>query len=133
MYLFFFFSSRRRHTRYWRDWSSDVCSSDLAPQPGMVAAMLRYATEHKLDFVTLLALLELGSFWERVVMPPFVGLIQAVYPIDRVNDPHSPLALANGQCILVRRAVYLAVDGHRAVRDSVLEDVRLAQTIKDAG
>src|SRR5476651_2733148 len=28
---FFFFSSRRRHTRYWRDWSSDVCSSDLAP------------------------------------------------------------------------------------------------------
>src|SRR3712207_7594587 len=28
-YFFFFFSSRRRHTRYWRDWSSDVCSSDL--------------------------------------------------------------------------------------------------------
>src|SRR3712207_9555088 len=25
----FIFSSRRRHTRYWRDWSSDVCSSDL--------------------------------------------------------------------------------------------------------
>src|SRR3712207_9074690 len=25
----FFFSSRRRHTRYWRDWSSDMCSSDL--------------------------------------------------------------------------------------------------------
>src|SRR5215217_6833959 len=25
----FFFSSRRRHTSYWRDWSSDVCSSDL--------------------------------------------------------------------------------------------------------
>src|SRR3712207_9400955 len=29
MHFFFFFSSRRRHTRYWRDWSSDVCSSDL--------------------------------------------------------------------------------------------------------
>src|SRR5690606_40960464 len=28
-YLFFFFSSRRRHTRFSRDWSSDVCSSDL--------------------------------------------------------------------------------------------------------
>src|SRR3712207_7652951 len=28
----FFFSSRRRHTRYWRDWSSDVCSSDLLEQ-----------------------------------------------------------------------------------------------------
>src|SRR6266508_1674266 len=28
---FFFFSSRRRHTRWPRDWSSDVCSSDLDP------------------------------------------------------------------------------------------------------
>src|SRR5690554_3104912 len=28
-YFFFFFSSRRRHTRCGRDWSSDVCSSDL--------------------------------------------------------------------------------------------------------
>src|ERR671921_1704344 len=28
-----FFSSRRRHTRYWRDWSSDVCSSDLPRTP----------------------------------------------------------------------------------------------------
>src|SRR6266849_2088357 len=34
--MFFFFSSRRRHTRSTRDWSSDVCSSDLAgpPAPG---------------------------------------------------------------------------------------------------
>src|SRR6266550_5200381 len=29
--IIFFFSSRRRHTRCSRDWSSDVCSSDLAP------------------------------------------------------------------------------------------------------
>src|SRR6266542_3891738 len=29
---YFFFSSRRRHTRCYRDWSSDVCSSDLQPQ-----------------------------------------------------------------------------------------------------
>src|SRR5207302_7209082 len=29
-FCFFFFSSRRRHTRFSRDWSSDVCSSDLS-------------------------------------------------------------------------------------------------------
>src|SRR5690554_8199679 len=34
--LFFFFSSRRRHTRCGRDWSSDVCSSDLAHSARMV-------------------------------------------------------------------------------------------------
>src|SRR2546429_6535247 len=32
MYVSFFFSSRRRHTRCSRDWSSDVCSSDLCPE-----------------------------------------------------------------------------------------------------
>src|SRR5215469_17571444 len=31
--FFFFFSSRRRHTRSLRDWSSDVCSSDLSIEP----------------------------------------------------------------------------------------------------
>src|SRR5437870_7098538 len=30
LHVLFFFSSRRRHTRWPRDWSSDVCSSDLA-------------------------------------------------------------------------------------------------------
>src|SRR3712207_3152370 len=39
--FFFFFSSRRRHTRYWRDWSSDVCSSDLPP--------MEIAGEHFVD------------------------------------------------------------------------------------
>src|SRR3712207_6267538 len=43
---FFFFSSRRRHTRYWRDWSSDVCSSDLlgdvrGVEPGRGQRLLR--------------------------------------------------------------------------------------------
>src|SRR6266566_7664884 len=38
--LFFFFSSRRRHTRLQGDWSSDVCSSDLLCVTGAVGAML---------------------------------------------------------------------------------------------
>src|SRR5437868_8059984 len=39
-YTFFFFSSRRRHTRSKRDWSSDVCSSDLYPWSREVWALL---------------------------------------------------------------------------------------------
>src|SRR5947209_20177096 len=44
-YIFFFFSSRRRHTRYWRDWSSDVCSSDLKTQHGMIEQVERIHAE----------------------------------------------------------------------------------------
>src|SRR5690349_22991505 len=40
VFFFFFFSSRRRHTRSLRDWSSDVCSSDL---------VMRLAAQHGLD------------------------------------------------------------------------------------
>src|SRR5207237_1839620 len=40
----FFFSSRRRHTRFKCDWSSDVCSSDL-PKIPLVQAALAYRSD----------------------------------------------------------------------------------------
>src|SRR3712207_3862768 len=45
VFFFFFFSSRRRHTRYWRDWSSDVCSSDL--EDILFIGIVRDITERK--------------------------------------------------------------------------------------
>src|SRR5690349_23103881 len=51
MFLFFFFSSRRRHTRSLRDWSSDVCSSDLPariyPEPRSLARQRELANYHR--------------------------------------------------------------------------------------
>src|SRR5437879_13751091 len=49
MSFIFFFSSRRRHTRYIGDWSSDVCSSDL-PDPGeeRVKTLFAWRPEHNL-------------------------------------------------------------------------------------
>src|SRR5947209_236406 len=45
--FFFFFSSRRRHTRYWRDWSSDVCSSDLSAIDGLLGTDIARAVESR--------------------------------------------------------------------------------------
>src|SRR5690242_21048488 len=42
--LFFFFSSRRRHTRLTCDWSSDVCSSDLSASPRLPNSCGRRST-----------------------------------------------------------------------------------------
>src|SRR5256885_3295516 len=48
--VFFFFSSRRRHTRLQGDWSSDVCSSDLTYTVGRAVEMAaREARERLLD------------------------------------------------------------------------------------
>src|SRR3712207_5392088 len=55
-FVFFFFSSRRRHTRYWRDWSSDVCSSDLdlaAKIAQRLGAPVKEEVVHAVDTVDL--------------------------------------------------------------------------------
>src|SRR5207302_6193810 len=55
VFFFFFFSSRRRHTRFSRDWSSDVCSSDLSGrsmrEPSSGAQRLEAAVDvlHRLE------------------------------------------------------------------------------------
>src|SRR3712207_8716830 len=60
----FFFSSRRRHTRYWRDWSSDVCSSDIAQ--ASVAGIVLLATGPR---EVLLALFAFPMMLASVVWP----------------------------------------------------------------
>src|SRR2546421_8898886 len=57
-FFFFFFSSRRRHTRSDRDWSSDVCSSDLEfrRRPKCGNRQLRCDSRPAKDFASLIAL-----------------------------------------------------------------------------
>src|SRR5439155_3810809 len=63
LFFFFFFSSRRRHTRWPRDWSSDVCSSDLFPgRFGGLRISVR-ADLHAVVFVALRRKNERGEFF----------------------------------------------------------------------
>jgi chlorobactene glucosyltransferase len=106
--------------------------ADVTPRPELLAAMAARVAGGA-DLLTLVPLVRLGSLAERAVLPSFVSLISSVYPFERVNDPRSPEAFAIGQCLMLRRASYEAVDGHRAVRGSVLEDVDLARLVKSGG
>src|SRR5690349_24901089 len=58
MDIFFFFSSRRRHTRSLRDWSSDVCSSDLAAGRGTAGSTRSHRTRY------------IAARWQRRPPPP---------------------------------------------------------------
>ena len=74
-----------------------------------------------------------SGFWQRALMPLVYSELASVYRMAEVNDPNKRLAAANGQFLMVEREAYFAVDGHRGVGKSVLEDVDLAYAVKRSG
>src|SRR5699024_11966486 len=74
VYSFFFFSSRRRHTRSKRDWSSDVCSSDLQ---GILCHffLLRCPVRHDIHDLIALPLME-ALFLTNTHHSPCIGTIR---------------------------------------------------------
>src|SRR5436305_3030647 len=75
IFFFFFFSSRRRHTRCGRDWSSDVCSSDLSQTVEALPLILDWLHTRGDTVVPLSTLL--GTTREEV-MPPVQGNAQSL-------------------------------------------------------
>jgi glycosyltransferase involved in cell wall biosynthesis len=73
------------------------------------------------------------GFWQRALMPLVFSELASVYKMVEVNDANKRLAAANGQFLMVEREAYFAVDGHRGVGRSVLEDVELACAVKRSG
>src|SRR5690625_6293982 len=70
----FFFSSRRRHTRWPRDWSSDVCSSDLSSGQGAHAQNKTLSLGHGNGMASVKQVKGMGGFhdhfirWQRQVL-----------------------------------------------------------------
>jgi hypothetical protein len=73
------------------------------------------------------------GLWERIVLPSALVPLLMVYPPDKINNPDDPMAIANGQFILIRQAVYAAIDGHRAIKTRMMDDFSLAEVVKTAG
>ena len=70
------------------------------------------------------------GFWQRALMPLIFSELALTYPPQKVSDPSSRVAAANGQFMLIQRGAYFQVGGHEAVARSLLEDVDLAFLLK---
>lgn len=114
------------------DWLCFV-DADTFASPDLLTASLEAARIHFADLFTILTAQELGSFWEKVVLPLVFTALSFGFPARRVNDPAKPDAIANGQFILIKRQVYMAVGGHQAVRNRIDEDKALAEVVKRSG
>ena len=108
--------------------------ADTEHEPTSLAAALAYAREHELDAVSLLTEQTMRTQAERIVLPSILWAIAVgTGPLDDVNDPARANALFNGQYILIDRAAYDGIGGHRAVRAEIAEDLELARRFKADG
>ena len=105
---------------------------DVRYHPRALAEAVTVMEGRQLDLLAFFPRLEARGFWENVLMP---YLAEAVFLglgfLARFR--RCPIALGAGAGNLVRRRVYERVGGHQALRDSVVDDVRLAGTVKRAG
>ena len=107
--------------------------ADTRHSEGALRGLIAWAEAAGLDMVSCSPPQVTVTWWEKAVIPQIYQLLARLYPFERVNDPGDPLAAANGQFILIRRDVYLHLEGHQAVRGETLEDVALARRAKQAG
>jgi len=104
--------------------------ADTFHYPGSLARAVAEAEERGVDLLSYSPEQETGSLAETALLPVIFADLVRTYPPKRVNDPADSTVAANGQFVLVRRAVYEALGGHGAVADKVLEDVELARLFK---
>jgi chlorobactene glucosyltransferase len=109
--------------------------ADTWHAPGALRFAMRQASREGADLLSLGSTQELPGFWNKVMMPLAYMGISMLYPIRAVNDPDSPIALANGQYILIRHAVYDTVGGYARpdLRATLLDDRDLARVVKGNG
>jgi len=107
--------------------------ADTVHEPGSLARMLERARLERADLVSLSPRQETPTWWEKAVIPFVYVELAKRYRFREINDPNSMSAAANGQYLLIRRAVYESAGGHEAVQDEILEDVALARRVKRLG
>jgi glycosyltransferase involved in cell wall biosynthesis len=104
--------------------------ADTVHEPGDLIRAMHEADKAKVAMLSYSPRQIVTGFWQRALMPLVFCELALAYPPEKVSNPESTLAAANGQFIMVKREAYFAAGGHAAIADSVLEDVALARRIK---
>lgn len=107
--------------------------ADTFVTPDALAAVYAKAVETKADLFTIMTKQIMLTFWERAILPLVMTALSVGFSPRKVNDPNRKDAIANGQFIFIKRAVYEAVGGHAAIKGSIVEDKDMATLVKSSG
>lgn len=114
------------------DWLLFV-DADVRATPDLLRRAVAHVHEQPADLLTLIAAVDAVGVAERIFIP--VALMQFLWitPARRVANPHSNFFCGTGGFTLVRRKAYDAIGGHAAAPLEAIDDMRLAQRMKQAG
>jgi glycosyltransferase involved in cell wall biosynthesis len=107
--------------------------ADAEHERDSVSRALQIAAEQSAALVSFSPEQITETWFEKALIPYIYLRLAKRFSYERVNDPKSPAAAANGQFLMMRRDVYDAIGGHSGVAGEVLEDVALAMRVKAAG
>lgn len=107
--------------------------ADAEHQQDSVSRALQTAEEQHASLLSYSPEQITETWYEKALIPYIYLRLAKRFSYEKVNDPNSPVAAANGQFLMIRRDVYAAIGGHSAVAGEVLEDVALAMRAKAAG
>jgi dolichol-phosphate mannosyltransferase len=110
-----------------------VIDADTAPRPGMVAGAAIAAKQYGYDAVSFAPRIDAPSVGARWLQPSFLAtLVYRFGPVGAdVRDPER--AMANGQCLLLRRSVLEAAGGYRVASNSFCDDIRIVRHLAQRG
>ena len=83
--------------------------------------------------ISLMAKLNSSSFWERMLVPPFIYFFQKLYPFNIVNNRKKNLAAAAGGCILCDINLFKKQNIFEVIKNKIIDDCNLASQIKKKG
>ncbi len=107
--------------------------ADAEHERNSASRALQIAQQHDAALVSFSPEQVTETWYEKALIPYIYLRLAKRFSYERVNDPNSAAAAANGQFLLMRRDVYDAIGGHSSVAGEVLEDVALAMRVKAAG
>lgn len=107
--------------------------ADMVFDPKALRAGLWLAERQQAELVSLWPFLECGSFWEKLMMPVFGAMLATVFPVRKINDPRSSVAIASGGYILMRRATWAGLGGYESIRGEMIDDLNTARQVKHSG
>ena len=110
-----------------------VVDADTHPGPGMIGGAVAAARRSGLDAVSFAPRIVAPTFGARWLQPSFLTTLVYRFgpPGGDVVDPER--AMANGQCLLVRRAVLESFGGYAPATDSYCDDIRIVRHLAERG